>query len=1207
MISRVLRGPCYLLFCCILTMFAQSTLGASKPSGSDRNIVAKKFDLLPLRFEPNQGQSSSDAKFFAWGRGFSASFKENEADLVLDHRTGTCDLLRVSLPNARQNASISAESRLPGTVNYFNGNEPKNWHAGLPTFGRLRYVGVYAGIDLTYYGSQGRLEFDFEVSPGADPKSIRIRFDGAERAALDAEGNLIVTARNGEISFQRPVIYQPNGGKGKDLVAGSFSVLGKSTIGFVIAGYDHTRPLIIDPILNYSTYIGPLAEATSIAVGQNGEAYVTGVANLSFPTTPGSYQPVAVPSSTHAGLFPQGAKPFIAKFNSTGTALLYSTFLSGSGVDFASGIALDANGDTFVAGTTSSTDFPITTGALQTTNNASTTTGFVAELNSTGTSLLYSTYLGGSTSTSVSGVVVDGLGNTYLTGNTQDTNFPTTQGAYRTVAITKTTLGWTSAFVAKLNPTGTTLVYATYLGGSQDDIASAIAVDSSGEAYVGGSTTSNDFPVTAGAIQGTREASNRQAGFVTKLNAAGSALVYSTYLGGNALDYLNSIALDSNGNAYATGSTNSSDFPTTAGAFQSKIGVSYFGYAQENAFLTELNSSGTALVYSTFLGGNLSLSAQDAGVGDEATSVAVDGQGLVYLTGVACTGDFPVTAGAFEPQNLDGEITGECTVFLTKMKPTPNTPLVYSTFFGGTGNGDGADYYYGEEGNGLAIDPSGNVYLAGFTVSIDFPITAGVFETGFTNPSEEAFVAQFNGSEMKALPVPTITLTSNSSSVLFGQPVTFTATVQPGSATGYVGFDFFQQELSDTEGSGVGFGPWTAIALDGSGVATFTTSSLDELQTQVNAFYLGDANNAPATGSMIQTVTYIPTVTTVTSNANNVPYGTPVVFTATVLDNTGKPAKGFVYFAMGNVAYAEPQLNSAGQATWTNGTGGPVTLPVGTDTIEVPFFPAIGYQKSSATIAETFTALGTTPDPTLSLPAGTYLSIQQVTMSDSNSAASIYYTTDGSTPVPGVSPAAPAGIQLPVNESETLNVVAVAPGYSPSNVVTAAYTINLLADFTLSLSQPTLTLSSGGSGTTLVSVNALNGFAQSVSLSCSGLPPGVTCAFAPAAVIGSGTSTSTLTITASPGARMNTRPAGPLIPLVALAVAFGFIRIRQHRISLLMMLACALSLVALTGCGGGGGTSSLVSNSGSTTTTISVIGTSASRSHSISLTLTLTR
>jgi Bacterial Ig-like domain (group 3)/Beta-propeller repeat len=930
----------------------------NQPSEAERTAAQRKFDLLPLRFEPNRGQSSSNAKFLAQGRGFCALFNENEAEFLFAGHAAKRGFLRVTLVKASTNAAVSGERLLPGTVNYFIGDDPEKWHTELPTFERVRYSNIYPGTDLIYYGNNGSLEFDFQLSPGAAPSNIQMRFDGTQSLRIDGKGDLVVTTNGGQIAFRKPVIYQPDQGGRRDYVAGSFRIFKKNTVRFVTAGYDRAKPLIIDPILNYSTYIGPLAYANSIAVDQNGEAYVTGVADLEFPTTPGSYQPVGVPSTSASGYWPSGGKPFVAKFNSTGTELLYSTFLSGSGIDAANGIALDANGDAYIVGTTSSTNFPITAGALQTKNGASQATGFVTELNSTGSSLLYSTYLGGSTSSSVAAVSVDGSGDAYLTGTTQDTNFPTTAGAYTTVLPTKTTSGSTSAFVAKINPTGAALVYSTYLGGNQTDTSTAITIDSAGEAYVVGSTTSTNFPVTQGAIQGSREASNVQSGFVTKLNAPGSALVYSTYLGGKDADDITSIALDSSGNAYATGSTNSPDFPVTSGAFQPNIGISYFGYPQTNAFVSELNDAGTSLVYSTFLGGGISLGPL-ADEGDQANGIALDSQGMVYLTGMACTGDFPVTTGAFEPQNLDGEIDGECTAFLTKMNPQPNTPLLYSTFLGGTGNGDAGDYFYGEGGNGLALDPSGNVYLAGFTLSVDFPTTAGVVETAFTGPSEEAFITAFNGSEMKSLPIPTVTLTSNTNSVLFGQPVTFTATVQPASGsntpTGYIGFNFFQQEASDDEGLGIGFGPWTTVALNGSGVATFTTSSLEALQTQVNAFYLGDANNAPASGTMTQTVTDIPTVTTVTSSANNVPYGTPVVFTATVLDDTGKPAKGFVFF-MGKYTYAEPDLDSNGQATWTNGTGGS-PLPAGTDTVDVQYFPYTGYQASSGTLAETFTAL----------------------------------------------------------------------------------------------------------------------------------------------------------------------------------------------------------------------------------------------------------
>lgn len=1219
--------PRPLLRAALCGMFALSVAPAllfsqapDKPSATERKTIERNIDLLPLNFEPNQGQSSSDAGFLAQGQGFSALFKKNEADFLFADHTATSGLLRVALLNASRNTEVSGEKRLPGTVNYFIGSDREKWHTGLPTFERLRYASVYPGTDLIYYGNKGKLEFDFQLSPGTAPSRIQMRFKGARNLRIDGKGDLIVTANDGQISFQKPVIYQPGESGRNDIVAGRFKISKKDTVSFAVAEYDRTRPLIIDPILNYSTYIGHSSVASAIAVNQNGEAYIAGWTDVNFPTTAGSYQPGPVPCTSSYSC------PFVAKFNSTGTDLLYSTYLGGSGIGTANGIALDVDGDAFVVGSTSSHDFPTTTGALQTKNNASQTTGFVTELNSTGSSLLYSTYLGGSTSTTVNQVVVDASGNAYLTGTTQDINFPTTPGAYRTTTPTKSAAGSTSAFISKLNPAGTALVYSTYLGGNQTDASFALAVDSSGEAYVGGNTNSSDFPVTQGALQVTREASNLEAGFVTKLNASGSALVYSTYLSGNAGESVSAIALDANGNAYATGNTGSSDFPVTAGAFQTNIGHEVFigiTFTQPNAFVSELNGSGTSLVYSTFLGGNIGLCS--SGNGDGANGILVDGQGIVYVTGTSCTADFPVTAGAFQTQNLDGENSNASTAFLTELSPTPNTPLLYSTYFGGTGNQDGYDFQNGEDANSIAIDSSGNVYLAGFTLSIDFPTTAGVVETGFTGSGfvQEAIVAEFNGSEMKALPIPTVTLTSSTSSVLFGQPVTFTATVQSASGnntpTGYIGFNFLALQLSDFDGTAVGFGPWTTVALDGSGAAAFTTSSLQALQTPVNAFYLGDANNAPATGTMTQTVTDIPTAATVTSSANNVPFGTPVVFTATVLDNTGKPAPGSVAF-MGSFTYAQPNLDSSGQATWVNGTDGPA-LPVGQDTVEVRYIPNTGYQVSSATMSETFTALGTTPNPIFSPPAGTYTMGLQIALSDSNSAANIYYTTDGSSPVPGVSPQLTAGATIQVNASETINSVAVAPGYTASKVVAAAYTIDLVPPgFTTgpgATTSMTVTRGSTSGNTGTVSVVGTNGFSGAVNLTCSvttamtGVNEMPTCSLNPVSISLSGTAaeTSALTVTTTAASSAENRtgiffwvpPAGTAL---ALALFFGGFR-RRAKLAILglfmLFVTAGLSACGAGGGGGGGNGGSGSANSGTTlgSYTITVTGYSSGISSTV--------
>ena len=712
-VSRVVFG-------CIFITSAMAALAASRPSADERKRIEEDYNLLPLRFEPNRGQSRSDAEFIAQGPTYSALFKEDETDFLLASRTTETAYLKLVLLNASRNAKITGEDRLPGTANYFLGNDSEQWHTGVPTFQRIRYANLYPGTDLIYYGIDGRLEFDFQVSPGADPDSIRLLFEGAQSLKIDEEGNLTVAARGGHVSFIKPSIYQPSSNGGKDNVKGSFKIVKGITVGFNIDRYDHSRPLIIDPIFNYSTYIGaPYAVATAVAVDQEGEAFVTGSANLNFPTTPGSYQPVAVSAVGTNGTAAATARIFVAKLNSSGTALLYSTFLSGSGMDSSYGLALDGGGDAFIVGSTSSTDFPTTTGALQTQNTASQNKGFVAALNSTGSALLYSTYLGGSTATSVSRVTLDASGNAYVTGSTQDTDFPTTAGAFQTASATKTTAGLNSAFVAKLNSSGSGLVYSTYLGGNQSDTSNAIAVDGAGAAYVGGNTTSTNFPTTAGAFQQSTE-SNKQAGFIAKLNATGTSLAYSTFLSGNNVDAVTAIALDSTGAVYATGDTTSPNFPITAGAYQTEIGFNGFGFPQTNAFMSKLNAAGSALEYSTFLGGNSSSYLAD--LGDAGNAIQLDGQGNAIVSGTACTTDFPITLGAFEPQNLAMETSNQCSSFLTKLTPVSNTPLVYSTYLGGSGD---QTPYYGDRASSAAIDPSGNVYVVGYTVSVDFPTTAG--------------------------------------------------------------------------------------------------------------------------------------------------------------------------------------------------------------------------------------------------------------------------------------------------------------------------------------------------------------------------------------------------------------------------------------------------------------------------------------------------
>jgi len=603
--------------------------------------------------------------------------------------TGT--VLRMSFADANPDARVAGLEELPGKAHYFIGNDPAKWRINVPTYAKVRYREVYPGIDLVYYGNQRQLEYDFVVRPGADLGAIALRLTGADQVEVDVQGDLVLHTAAGSIRQQKPAIYQELGGVRKE-IPGGYVLKGKDQVGFKVGAYDARQALVIDPVLFYSTYLGGSGEDSSpaIAVDALGNAYVTGSTfSPDFPTTAGAFQTSFGEGSFHAfvtKLDPAGSAlvystylggngadagygiavdtdgnafvtgntnssnfpttmtavqstyggggccdAFVTKLNAAGAALVYSTYLGGSGDDEGNAIAVDAAGNAYVTGLTDSTDLPTTAGAFQTAN-AGGFDAFVTKLDPAGAALVYSTYLGVGGS---SGIAVDASGNAYVTGSTDSTHFPTTMGAFRTTYGG----GISDAFVTKLDPAGAALVYSTYLGGSGEDSSSAIAVDADGNAYVSGYTDSTDLPTTAGAFQ-TIYGGGISDAFVTKLDPAGCALVYSTYLGGSGTDAGHGIAVDTDGNAFVTGNTNSSNFTTTMTAFQ----TTYGGGGCCDAFVTKLDAAGSALVYSTYLGG----SGNDAG-----SAIAVDAfpNSNAYVTGFTDSGDFPTTAGAFQTSN----------------------------------------------------------------------------------------------------------------------------------------------------------------------------------------------------------------------------------------------------------------------------------------------------------------------------------------------------------------------------------------------------------------------------------------------------------------------------------------------------------------------------------------------------------------------------
>lgn len=726
--------------------FAQSNskdrlpAGLSGPDPAVQGKTVEAYGNLPLSFEANQGQTGAEVKFLARGSGYRLFLTGDEAVFsmraskavpsVAGHHSQrepveptTNAVLRMKLVKANPAAKVTGEDELPGKSNYFIGNDAKQWRSNVPTYGKVKYEGIYSGIDLVYYGNQRRLEYDFVVAPGADPRRIQFDVRGAKHISRDKNGDLVIRMTGGEVHWRKPVVYQERDGRRRE-IDGNYVIRRGQRVGFELAGYDSKRPLIIDPVLGYSTYLGGSGtdNGYGIAVDSSGNAYVTGVTfSTDFPTTPGAFE-----TACNGGGDCAYGDAFVTKLNPSGSALVYSTFLGGSNMDTGYGIAVDSSGNAYVTGQTFSSDFPVTPGAFQTTPGEA----FVTKLNSSGSALAYSTYLGGDGAGFR--VAVDSLGSAYVTGATGSTNFPVTPGAFQTSCRAGCAL-W-EAFVSKFNTTGTALAYSTYLGGSYGDLGIGIAVDGSGNAYVTGTTKSIDFPITPGAFQttcnGGANCDPDGDAFVTEFNPTGSALVYSTYLGGSYTDSGYGIAVDSSGNAYVTGATSSGDFPVTAGAFQTTCGNPNCGISND-AFVAKFDPTGSALAYSTYLGG----SNADTGQG-----IAVDSAGNAYVAGQTFSPDFPTTPGAF--QTTCGGGSTDCSsfgdAFVTQFNPT-GSALLYSTYLGGSGP---------EGGFGIALDSWEDAYVTGYTRSPDFPVTPGAFQTSDSGHGTDAFAAKFSSIEL---------------------------------------------------------------------------------------------------------------------------------------------------------------------------------------------------------------------------------------------------------------------------------------------------------------------------------------------------------------------------------------------------------------------------------------------------------------------------
>lgn len=660
-------------------------------------------DTTDIAFEANRGQMPEEIEFVSRGEGFRLYLTATDAVIVAKEQFARhgeplgARVVRMRLVGGDTGPRIEPLGELEGKSHYFRGSDASRWLTDVPRYQSIRYHEVYPGIDLVYTGRDGALAYDIVVAPGGEPDRVRFELVGADAVEVTGEGDLRIHVGEDLLTQRRPRIFQLEGERQKE-IEGRFQLFEEGLVGFHVGTYERDRELVIDPELAYSSYLGDSGDdfGCAIAVDGAGNIYVAGwTDSVDFPTTAGAL--LTAPSGD--------TDAFVAKLSPAGDELLYSTFIGGGAAEFEFvSIAIDADGNTYVAGSSKSPDYPTTPGAFQTTHRGGEVDIVVTKLDPTGSALVYSTFLGGGGLDGAQVIALDAARNAYVSGFTGSTDFPTTAGAFQTSLG-----GGPDAFATKLDAAGATLVYSTYLGGSDADfLVTGIALDASNRAYLVGTTESADFPVTPTAFQsalgGGKDA------FVVKVDPSGASLAYSSFLGGSGDEEGRSVAVDGSGQIYASGLTESSDFPVTVGVAQTALA------GQTDVFLTKLDASGTVALYSTFLGGT----------GPETSrGFAIDILGNAFVTGATNSPDFPVTADAVQTRYAGGE-----DVFVTKVNST-GAAVLYSTFLGGGGN---------DRARNLALDALGDVYIVGFSSSIDFP-TQNAFQHEFRGGINNCFFA----------------------------------------------------------------------------------------------------------------------------------------------------------------------------------------------------------------------------------------------------------------------------------------------------------------------------------------------------------------------------------------------------------------------------------------------------------------------------------
>lgn len=690
-------------FVCVMPLVAETP--AEVPTAK-----VEKFGATPLAFEPNLGQTDPSVRFLSRGDRYGLFLTDTEAIMSLSGATPA--VVRMSLVGQNAHPSISGASPQPGMSHYVMGSDASKWQDAVPHFQRVEYKDVYPGIGLSYYGNQRQLEYDFTVAPHANPRVIELAFSGADKISIGDQGDLILHTAAGDIRHERPRMYQQRNGA-EIPVAGEFTLLDAGKVGFAVGTYDVSLPLVIDPKFVYSTIFGGEGKngdtAYDIKVDATGTTYVTGyTSSVNF-------------FNTNLSTAPAGGSldAFLLKLDPTGTVILSALYFGGTADDEGHRIALDSAGNIYIAGYTTSKDFPIVNG-FQTTIGGRKDV-YIAKIDKAATKILFSSYLGGSLDDTLYGLSVDASGNIYLAGETLSTNFPVVKAIRPKFAG-----GFADGFVAKIAPTGK-VTYATYIGGRGNDRAYDVTSDADGNAFVVGFTSSSDFPI-ANALQGKFRGGSEDA-FLTKLSPDGSTYLISTYLGGSGNEEAIRVLVDSAKNIVIAGYTSSADFPISS-AIQTSPAGSF------DIFVTKLAADGITPVFSTYIGSDGA---------ESAPGLALGADDSIYLAGFTSSSTFPVINGV-DIGISGGGLKGERDAYVVKL--TTDGRIIYSTYIGGA-DSDGAV--------GIAVDASGNAYVAGYTFSSNFnevnslqnarPTTGTVLVTTFGDDTTK-YVAPDQGAVM---------------------------------------------------------------------------------------------------------------------------------------------------------------------------------------------------------------------------------------------------------------------------------------------------------------------------------------------------------------------------------------------------------------------------------------------------------------------------